>query len=279
VLHTEGRQFILDVAIRQTQTVPAAYYLGWCTEAALDENASLADLTELAATNGYARIAINSDAVDWTSATYSTNGRKATSKVCTFLAAGGNWSAAGRWFLATASDSTGKLIASGALNGGAGVTLLDTKSYDVTVEIRLVITSGWVLAGLQYLLEVAFTEQQSVPASFYRGLGTNTSLADGATLASIAELSGDGYARDALASDGIDWDGEGIGVGDYQAVSKESTFSAAGADWVRARIDFLATTVDGTGKLLGWRPVQEGSGYILPDGENYDSVTNLLLTG
>lgn len=278
VLHTEGRQFILDTSIRQTQSVPAAYYLGWCTEATLDENASLADLTELAG-NGYARVAINSDAVDWTSAAYSTNGRKVTSKVCTFTAAGGAWSTAYRWFLATTADMTGKLIASRPLNTPTGVTLANGQNYDVTPEIRLTITEGWTLEGLQYLLEVAFTEQQSVPANFYRGLGTNTSLADGATLASITELSGDGYARQALASDTADWTGEGAGDGDYQLVSGESTFTADGADWADAMIDFIATTIDGSGKLLGWRPVDQGSGYALADTESYESKTALLLTG
>jgi len=276
-VHTQGLQFILDAAIRQTQSVPAAYYLGWCTESALDENAGLADLTELSG-SGYARVAIASDATDWTSAAHSTNGRKVTSKVCTFTAAGGNWSAAGRWFLATTADNSGKLIASGPLASGAGVTLLDTQSYDVAVEIRLVVTSGWVLAGLQYLLEVAFTEEQTPPANFYRGLATNTSLADSATLASLSELSGNGYARAALASDAADWSGEGYGEGDYLLLTDDSEFTAAGAAWTRAMIEFLATTSDGTGKLLGWRTIASGSGYALPDTESLALRTELLVT-
>lgn len=276
-MHTEGLQFILDVAIRQTQSVPAAYYLGWCEESDLDDNAGLADLTELSGP-GYARVAINSNGTDWTSAAYSTTGRKVTSKACVFTAAGGNWSAAGRWFLATTADDSGQLIASGPLAGGAGVTLLDTQHYDVAVELRLVVTSGWVLAGLQYLLEVAFPETQSVPANFYRGLATNTSLANSATLATLAELSGDGYARQLLASDGVDWSGEGYEDGGYLLLTADSEFTADGGAWSKAMIEFIATTADDSGKLLGWRSVASGVGYALPDGESLAMRTELLLT-
>lgn len=276
-MHTEGLQFILDVAIRQTQSVPASYYLGWCAESDLDDNASLADLTELSG-NGYARVAIASNGTDWTSAAHSTNGRKVTSKVCTFTAAGGDWSAAGRWFLATTADDSGQLIASGPLASGSGVTLLTGQSYDVAIELRLIVTAGWVLAGLQYLLEVAFTEAQSVPANFYRGLATNTSLADSATLATLAELSGDGYARAVLASDAADWSGEGYGDGGYLLLTADSEFTADGGTWSKAMIEFLATTIDDSGKLLGWRPVASGVGYALPDGESLAMRTELLLT-
>lgn len=278
MIHTEGLQFILDVAIREAQTAPAAYYLAWCTETALDQNASLADLTELTG-NGYARVAINSDGTDWTSASAGSTARKVTSKACTFTAAGGNWSAAGSWFLATTADDSGKLVASGPLNSGVGVTLLDTQKYDVAAVVTLTITSGWSLEGLQYLLEVVFTETQSVPANFYRGLATNTSLAASATLASLTELSGSGYARAALASDSVDWSGEGYPEGDYLLLTEDSEFTASGAAWTRAMIEFLATSSDNTGKLLGWRSVQSGSGYILPDGETVAMRTELLLTG
>jgi hypothetical protein len=279
ILHTEGRQFILDVAIRQAQAVPAAYYLGWCTDTDLDENASLTDLTELSG-NGYGRIAINSDNVDWTSAAVGTNAWKVTSKTCTFTASGGNWSASPRWFLATTADDSGKLIASGPLNSGSPVTLLDHTDYDVAVVITLTVTSGWVQEGLQYMLEVAFTETQSVPANFYRGLAADTSLASDATLASIAgELSGNGYARGALVSGAADWTGEGAGDGDYQLVSEPSEFLADGAAWAKAMIEFLTTSADGSGVLLGWRAINSGSGYALPDTERYDVETSLLLTG
>lgn len=276
-MHTEGLQFILDVAIRQTQSVPASYYLGWCAESDLDDNASLADLTELSG-NGYGRVAIASNGTDWTSAAHSANGRKVTSKACTFTAAGGDWSAAGRWFLASSVDDSGQLIASGPLASGAGVTLLDGQKYDVAIELRLIVTNGWVLAGLQYLLEVAFPEIQSVPASFYRGLATNTSLPDSAVLASLSELSGNGYARQALPASSVGFSGEGDGAGGYMLVTADSVFAADGGAWSRAMIEFLATSIDGTGKLLGWRPIASGVGYALPDDETMALRTELLLT-
>lgn len=108
--------------------------------------------------------------------------------------------------------------------------------------------------GLQFLLEVAFSEQQSVPANFYIGLCTDASLAEDATLASKTEVSGTGYARQAVASDNVDFTSATAGTNDRKITTKSVTFTASGT-WTGALTVFLATTVADTGKLIASAPL------------------------
>lgn len=110
-LHQEGLQFLLEAAMSEEQSVPANFYMGLCTDASLAEDASLGDQTELSG-NGYARQAVASSNVGFTSATTGTNDWKVTTLTVTFTASGGAWSGAVTAFLATTSDDSGKLIAS-----------------------------------------------------------------------------------------------------------------------------------------------------------------------
>jgi len=108
--------------------------------------------------------------------------------------------------------------------------------------------------GLQFALEVLFSEEQSVPANYYIGLATDASLAEDATLASLTEVSGSGYARQAVASNNTDFTSAATGTNDRKTTTKVVTFTATGA-WTGANTAFLATTVDGTGKLIGSVPL------------------------
>jgi len=132
-LHAEGLQYLLEVALTEEQSVPANLYVGLATDAALAEDASLGDQTEVSGT-GYARQTVASDNVDITSATTGTNDRKITTKVVTFTA-GGNWTEANTVFLATTVGDTGKLLASAPLS--AARTLTDGDSLTTAIEIDL----------------------------------------------------------------------------------------------------------------------------------------------
>jgi hypothetical protein len=103
--------------------------------------------------------------------------------------------------------------------------------------------------GLQFLLEVSFSEGQSVPTNFYIGLATNASLAEDASLASITEVSGSGYARQAVASNATDFTSAAAGTNDRKITTKIVTFSATGT-WTGAATVFLATSLDNSGKLI-----------------------------
>lgn len=102
--------------------------------------------------------------------------------------------------------------------------------------------------GKQYLLEVGFSEEQSVPASFYLGLAEDTSLQVDDALSDVTESDAPGYARQTIASDNVDFTSAVDGTGwKVTALAQTFTFSGAGDN---VSMWFLATTVDDTGKLI-----------------------------
>ena len=135
-LHTEGRQFLLEVAFTAEQSAPAIYYVGLCTDTTIAENASLSGLTELTDT-GYARSALLRGALAFASAGTGTNDRKITTSGISFLAttSGVTWTKAESWFLASTIADTGKLIASGPLNSGSGWTVTEGEELSFDIEM------------------------------------------------------------------------------------------------------------------------------------------------
>lgn len=131
--------------------------------------------------------------------------------------------------------------------------------------------------GLQFLLEVALTQEQSTPANFYIGLATDASLAENATLASLTEVTGTGYARVAVASDNVDITSATTGTNDWKVTTKDVTFTATDDDWDGANTVFLATTVDGTGKLLASAPLS--ATRTLGNGDTLTVALELVSTG
>lgn len=111
----EGLEYILETAFTEVQSVPANFYMGLCEDASVAETDGLADLTELAVANGYARETVASDGTDFTEATTGTNDRKVTTTTETFTASG-TWNGAEHVFLGTTIDDSGKLICVAALS-------------------------------------------------------------------------------------------------------------------------------------------------------------------
>jgi len=131
--HTEGLQWLLEVAFSEEQSVPANFYCGLCTDASLAETASLGDQTDVTGT-GMARQAVASTAVGCVSASAGTNDRKITTIEVTFTA-GGTWTGAKTAFLATTADDTGVLIASEQLSGT--ITLVDNGTLKHQFELTV----------------------------------------------------------------------------------------------------------------------------------------------
>jgi hypothetical protein len=104
--------------------------------------------------------------------------------------------------------------------------------------------------GLQFILEAAMTEEQSVPANFYIGLCTDVSVAEDASLADLTELSGNNYSRQTVASDNVDLTSATAGTNDRKVTTKTVTFTASGGAWSGAVHAFIGTTVDDSGKLV-----------------------------
>jgi hypothetical protein len=112
--------------------------------------------------------------------------------------------------------------------------------------------------GEEYFIKVAISEQLSVPTTFYLGLSqsSESTLGETVTLSSVNEVSGSGYARQGINSDGTDWT-VSQDSGDWQAQSKEVTFSASGT-WSAALSMFLCTVASGTnGKLIATKDLSQ----------------------
>jgi len=135
-VHTEGRQWLFEVAFSEEQSVPANFYVGLCTDTTIAENATLSSLGEITSTD-YTRDTIASTAAGWTSAATGTNDRKITGQVVSYavVTSGVTWTTVESWFLATTIDDTGKLIASGPLNSGSGWTLTFGQTLTFDIEI------------------------------------------------------------------------------------------------------------------------------------------------
>ncbi len=131
--------------------------------------------------------------------------------------------------------------------------------------------------GEQWLLQVAFSEEAAVPAAFEVGLTldnaggideftTETTVADGVD---GTEPSGNGYARQALNSDAVDWTVE-LDAGDYWARSIVVTFTAAGGPIpVAGNVDFMFLTTGGAGILVA--AVALSIARSIPDGDSLNT--------
>ena len=129
---------------------------------------------------------------------------------------------------------------------------------------------------MQFILEVVFSEEQSVPANFYIGLATDSSLAETATLIDLTEVSGTDYARQAVASNDTDWTSAATGTNDRKVTSKTVTFTAGGT-WTGAKTVFLATTIDSSGVLVASAPLS--ATRTLADGDSLTIAIEIDLTG
>ncbi|MBI5872703.1 MAG: hypothetical protein HZB36_00970 [Candidatus Omnitrophica bacterium] len=101
----------------------------------------------------------------------------------------------------------------------------------------------WVDEGETRVAQILFGAQ-AVDATLYLGLYTNTTEpAETANLAAITEPSGNGYARIALSR------GTWTITADHADYAQQ-TFTASGGNWGNVYGYFIATSSDGTGKLL-----------------------------
>lgn len=99
----------------------------------------------------------------------------------------------------------------------------------------------------------------AVDANLYLGLYTNTTEPlETANLAAITEPAGNGYARKTLAR------GSWTIVADLASFAQQ-TFTAAGGNWGNVYGYFIATSSDGTGKLLFVEQFSDGP-YNVNDG-------------
>ncbi len=118
----------------------------------------------------------------------------------------------------------------------------------------------WVDEGELRVAQILFGAQ-SPDTTLYLGLYTNTTEpAETANLAAITEPSGNGYARIPLSR------GTWTVAADYAQYAQQ-TFTAAGGNWGNVYGYFIATSADGSGKLLGVEQFT-GAPFVVNDGDS-----------
>lgn len=128
----------------------------------------------------------------------------------------------------------------------------------------------WCDEGENWLLDVAFKKGTSPPTNLYLGLYTNTTEpAEGASLASLTEPSGGGYARIAIACGGD------LTLSNDQVTAAQKIFAASGAAWGNVYGYFIATSNDGSGKLLAVEQFSDGP-YNVVDGGSVKVTAKLI---
>ena len=129
--------------------------------------------------------------------------------------------------------------------------------------------------GEEYMLDTAFSETQSAPASFYLGLCDDV-LVEADTISDIlGELAvANGYARQTIASSDAECvvaiDGEY-----FKCTFAEQTFTAAGAAWDEVNTWFICTTSDAAGVLIASGPIDPAR--TLGDGDSMNVETYIRL--
>lgn len=134
MVHDQGEEFICQVVYSQVQSVPENYYVGLDNRGSLAEADTLASLSGEPSGNGYARVAVASDATDFT-VSQEGGDWQAKTKLCNFTADGGSIGPVSKAFIATSIDGSGKLIQSNALSQSR--TLSAGESLDVTMFCKM----------------------------------------------------------------------------------------------------------------------------------------------
>lgn len=129
--------------------------------------------------------------------------------------------------------------------------------------------------GEEYFLKVGLGAAVMAAAT-YLGLSKSNeaTLGEAVTLATIAEVSGTSYARCSVTSDLTDWTAS-LNSGDWQLLSKQVTFTAGGT-WDAALSLFLATSSDGSGKVLSTKDLSVSR--TLLDGDTLKCTMTLKLS-
>ncbi len=107
--------------------------------------------------------------------------------------------------------------------------------------------------GLRYMMQVVLSEEDTVPVNFYVGLATDASLVESAVVSDLAEVTGTGYSRQAVASSDVGFTGSDFTTTWGMRLDSVS-FTASAADWDAAKLAFLSTS-DVAGLLIASMPM------------------------
>jgi hypothetical protein len=105
----------------------------------------------------------------------------------------------------------------------------------------------------------------SCPTQFYLRLFNDTPTETDALTDLTGEASGNGYAAQLVERSATGWPTLALDGGDFQATSSAETFSASGGSWGPVTYCVLATSTDGSGKLISYVALSQSR--TLQDGE------------
>lgn len=135
-IHTEGLKYTLEAAhMDDIQSVPAQFYIGLCTDASLNENDGISELTEVTGT-GYERREVASSVVGFASEGAGTNDRKLTTATVNFTPSADDWDDAKMAFLTNVASGDGLLLWSGALSTTRSLLVGDILQVSMTLQLN-----------------------------------------------------------------------------------------------------------------------------------------------
>jgi len=132
-LADEGESLMLDSFFRNLNT-PSGFYIRMCNDT-LTPTSTLSSITTEPVGNGYVAAVVEQSAVGWPTLEYTGGDWRVESKLITFTATGGNIGPAKLAFLATSSDSSGKLVC--YVSFPVTRTIVVGDSMDVQIGIKL----------------------------------------------------------------------------------------------------------------------------------------------
>ena len=142
--------------------------------------------------------------------------------------------------------------------------------------------SEWVREGLKYVLQVSFSEEDTVPANFYLALISDTGVGETDAFSDWTEIEtpgANGYARQAVATDNTDFTVSDITGADVIATTATQTFTCSGVGWKTAgAVCMIMSDVGGDGGIT-MCAADLGTARSLTTGDSLQVAMQLELEG
>ena len=137
ILHQDGEEFLLRAAFiggQNSTIIPANYYLGLDNRATISVTDTIDDIIGEPSSGGYERQAVSSS--DDFSMSFENDHFVALSPIVVFRSTSGNWGPCANLFLTTASDDTGYLISTAALDDTISLTIGDNVTMRIGMRLK-----------------------------------------------------------------------------------------------------------------------------------------------
>lgn len=133
------------------------------------------------------------------------------------------------------------------------LTAYDSEGKEIWSEVA---PNSLADEGEQMLLDVAL-RGGTAPTQYFLRLFNDTPIETDTLAALTGQPSTNGYAAQLVERSAVGWPTLALDSGDFQAVSKEVTFTASGGSWGPVSHCVLATSSDNTGKLISFAALSQ----------------------